>query len=159
MQYGLEPFPRFQDSCGIIPNKPTAWVVSFSIRQGLNCLHVASTPALTLWLLCSNCTLHWTTMFLGLFSKTDTTILQQRSLLHSSPSTEFSGRMPKFLRSLAEYIATLAFLCCHYMFDSYITSLTLSLNTIYVSFHSHFFFFGALNSNYFGCIKIYFRPI
>ena len=80
-------------------------------------------------------------MFLGLFSKTDTTILQQRSLLHSSPSTEFSGRMPKFLRSLAEYLATLTFLCCHYMFDSYITSLTLSLNTIYVSFHSHFFFF------------------
>ena len=79
-------------------------------------------------------------MFLGLFSKTDTTILQQRSLLDSSPSTEFSGRMPKFLRYLAEYLATLTFLCCHYMFDSYITSLTFCLNTIYVYFHSTFLF-------------------
>ena len=39
-------------------------------------------------------------------------------------SAEFSSRMCKLLRSLA------------YMFDSYITCLTLSLNTVYVYFHS-----------------------
>ena len=40
--------------------------------------------------------------------------------------------MCKFLRSLAEYLAALAFLCCHYIFDSYITCLTLSFNTVCV---------------------------
>ena len=40
--------------------------------------------------------------------------------------------MCKFLRSLAEYLAALAFLCCHYIFDSYFTSLILSFNTVYV---------------------------
>ena len=45
--------------------------------------------------------------------------------------------MCKFLRFLAEYLTALAFLCCHYIFDSYITCLTLSFNTVYVYFHSH----------------------
>ena len=45
------------------------------------------------------------------------------------PSARFSVEMHKFLRFLAEYLAALAFLCCHNMFDSYITCLTLSLCT------------------------------
>ena len=53
------------------------------------------------------------------------------------PSAEFSGKMHRTLRSLAEYLATLAFLCCHYIFDSYDTYLTLSFNIVYVCFHSH----------------------
>ena len=47
------------------------------------------------------------------------------------PSAEFSGKMHKFLRSLAEYLAALTLLCCHYIFDSYITSLTLSFYYLY----------------------------
>ena len=48
--------------------------------------------------------------------------------------------MHKFLRSLAEYPATMVFLCCHYLFDLYITCLTFSFNTAYVYFHSYYFF-------------------
>ena len=36
----------------------------------------------------------------------------QRFLLDPRPITEFSGKMGKFLRYLAEYLAVLAFLCC-----------------------------------------------
>ena len=55
----------------------------------------------------------------------------------SRSSTEFSGNMRKYLRSLTECLVVLAFLCCHYIFDSYITCLTLSFNIVYVYFHSH----------------------
>ena len=48
------------------------------------------------------------------------------------PSTEFSSKMHKSLRSLAEYLVDLTYLCCHYMFESYITCLTLSFNTVHV---------------------------
>ena len=41
---------------------------------------------------------------------------------------EFSDKMHKFLRSQAEYLVALAFLCCHYIFGSYVTCLTLSSN-------------------------------
>ena len=58
---GLAPFPGCQGSCGIVPNGPTGSVVFFNIRQGLKCWHVASTPTLTMWLLCSNCAFPWTT--------------------------------------------------------------------------------------------------
>ena len=53
------------------------------------------------------------------------------------PSAEFSVKIHKFLRSLVEYLAALTFSCCHYIFGSYITCLTLSFNTLYVCFHSH----------------------
>ena len=139
MQYVLAPFPGFQGYCGIVPNGPAGLVVSFNIRQGLKCKHVASTPTLTMWLLCSNCILPWTTKCLGVFSKTDTTLRQQHSLLDLRPSAEFSSKMRKFLRSLAEYLNGfgLLMLCCYYIFDSYIPCLTLSFNTVYVYFHSH----------------------
>ena len=39
----------------------------------------------------------------------------------------------RFLRFLADFFSALAFLCCHYTFDSYVTCLTLSLN-IYINF-------------------------
>ena len=55
-------------------------------------------------------------------------------------SAEFSSKMHKFLRSLADFLSALASLCCHYIFDLYFTCLTLSFNTVYVYFHSHYFF-------------------
>ena len=60
---GLASFPGCQDSCGIIPNGPAGPVPSFNIRQGLKCYHVALTPTLTMWLLCSNCTFPRTTKY------------------------------------------------------------------------------------------------
>ena len=133
---GLAPFPGCQGSFGIVPNGPAGSVVSFNIRQGLKCKYVDSTPTLTMWLLWSNCALLTTPKFLGVFPKTDTTQRKQRSLLDRRPSTEFSGKLRKFLRSLAEYLAALAFLCFHYVFDLYITCLTLSFNTVYMYLHS-----------------------
>ena len=65
-------FPECQGSCSIVPNGHTSLVVSFNIHQGLKCKDVASTPTLTMWLLCSNCALPWTTKFLGVFSKANT---------------------------------------------------------------------------------------
>ena len=136
-QSGLAPFPGCQGSCGIVLNGPAGSVVSLNIHQGLNCKHVALTSTLTMWLICSNCTLPWTTEILDVFSKTVTTY-QQHPLLDLRSSAEFSGKMHKFLRPLVEYLAALPFLCCHYIFDSYITCcLTLSFNTVYVYFHSH----------------------
>ena len=85
----------------------------------------------------SNCTLTWITKFLVAFSKVDTTQLQQCYLLNSKSSAQFSSKVRKFLRSLTEYLAVLAFLYCHYIFDSYIICLTLSFNTLSVHFHSH----------------------
>ena len=63
----------------------------------------------------------------------------------------------RFLRSLANFLLALAFLCCHYIFDS-VTCLTLSFDTIYVYFHSYVF--GAyivLNKPYFSRIQIDFK--
>ena len=57
-----------------------------------------------------------------------------------APSAKFSGTMLKFLRSLTDFLLALAFLCCHYIFDSYVTCLTLSFSTVYVYFHSYYFF-------------------
>ena len=63
------------------------------------------------------------------------------------PLAEFSGKIRKFLRSLAEYLAALAFLCCHYI-DSYITCLIVSfylstekarlLSTAFINSESHY---------------------
>ena len=126
MRFGLAPFPGCQGSCAIVPNGPTGSVASFNIRLGLKCKHVASTLILNMWLLCSNCALPWTNKFLDVFSKTDIAYQQQRSLLHPRASAEFSEKMRKFLRSLAEYLTALAFLCCHYIFDSHMACLTLT---------------------------------
>ena len=41
-----------------------------------------------------------------------------------SPGPKFSGKMCKFLRSLADFLSALAFLYCHYIFESYVTCLT-----------------------------------
>ena len=64
---------------------------------------------------------------MGVFSETDAWS-QQRCLLDTRFSAEFSDKMHKFLKSQAEYLVALAFLCCHYIFGSYVTCLTLSSN-------------------------------
>ena len=148
---GLAHIPWCQGSFRIVTNGPAGSVVSFIIRQALKCKHLASTQTLTMWLPCFNCALLRTTKFLGVFRNlfsififyflpTFSTQRKQRSLLDPRPSAEFSGKMRKFLRFLAEYLAASAFLCFHYIFDSYITCLTLSFNTVYMYFHSHFLF-------------------
>ena len=53
---------------------------------------------------------------------------QQRSPLDLRPCAEFSGKMYKFLRSLADFPLALVFFC-YFIFDSYITCLTLSFHT------------------------------
>ena len=68
-------------------------------------------------------------------------VCSKRQILHNCSSalswtSALSSKMHKFLKFLAEYLAVLVFLCCHYMFDSYITCLTLSFNTAYVYIHS-----------------------
>ena len=159
-QHSLVPFEGCQGSCGIVPNGPASLVVSFNICQGLKCKHVASTPTLTMRLLQSNYTLHWTTKFLGVFSKTDTNQCQQRYILDPRSSAEFSNKMCKCFRSLAEDLVALAFLCCHYIFDSYIICLTLNFNTVMsTSIHISFSVFKVLNSNYCCHIQIYFKKI
>ena len=66
----------------------------------------------------------------------DRYITKQHSLLGPRPSAEFSGKMHKFLISLADFLSALTFLCCHYIFD-YICC-HYSFNTaVYVYFHSH----------------------
>ena len=112
IQSGLAPFPGSQGSSGIVPNRPASLDISFNICQRLKCKHVALIPTLTMWLLWSNCTLPLIPKFLGVFSKTDTTLLHQHFLLDLRPSAEFSCKMHKLLRSLAEYLVALAFLCC-----------------------------------------------
>ena len=70
----------------------------------------------------------------------------------------FSGKLCKFLRTLAGYLVALAFLCCHYIVDSHIAWL-LAL-TLYMCTSIHIdFFYIILNSNYFGHINIYFKPM
>ena len=127
-------------------SKWACWFICFNIRQGLKCKHEALAPTLTMWLLCSKCTLPWTTKCLGAFS------------YYPRPFAQFSWKMHKFSRSLAEYLAALTFLCDNYIIGSYITWLTVSLNmctSIYISF----FVFIVFNSNYFDCIQIYFKPV
>ena len=64
----------------------------------------------------------------------------------------------RFLRSLADFLSALAFLCCHYIFDSYVTCLTLSFNTVMCSFiHINFWCIIVLNIPYFGRIQIDFK--
>ena len=61
----------------------------------------------------------------------------------------------RFLRSLADFLLALTFLCCCCIFDSYVTYLTLSFNTICLL--PFILIFGAyivLNSPYFGHIQI-----
>ena len=66
----------------------------------------------------------------------DKYITKQRSLLDLRPFAEFSGKMRKFLISLADFLSTLAFLCYHDIFDY--TCCHYSFNTVvYVYFHSH----------------------
>ena len=50
----LAPFRRCQGSCAMVSNGPNSSFISFNIRQGLKCWHVASKPTLTMWLLCSH---------------------------------------------------------------------------------------------------------
>ena len=53
------------------------------------------------------------------------------------PSIEYSGKMHKFLRYLADLFLAVPFLCWHYIFDSYFTCSTIKINTgVYVYFHS-----------------------
>ena len=64
----------------------------------------------------------------------------------------------RFLISLAYFPLALAFLCCHYLFDSYVTCLTLSFNTICVlSFILIFGEYIVLSIPYFSCIQIDFK--
>ena len=147
---GLAPFPRCQGSCGIVPNGPAGLVISFNKHHSLQCKRVASTPTLTKWLLSSNCTLPWTikSSWSNFYGEDATTFwVYFHKQIHNPsstlswpprPSAEFSSKMRKFLRSQAEYLAALAFLCCH-MFDSSATSLTLSFNTAFMYFYSHYF--------------------
>ena len=93
---GLALFPGYQGSCGIVRNGAAGLILSFKIRQRLKCWHVASTPTLTMWLLCSNCVLPWTTEILGVFSKTNTAQLQQRSLMDPRPSGNFLAKCINF---------------------------------------------------------------
>ena len=65
----------------------------------------------------------------------------------------------RFLRLLADFLSALAFLWCHYIFDSYVTCLTLSFiyYTHYICVIPFILIFGAsivLNSPYFGRIQI-----
>ena len=62
---------------------------------------------------------------------------KQHFLPDKRSSGDFSSKMCKFLRSLADLLSALAFLCWHYTFNSYVTFLTLSFNTVYEHFHSH----------------------
>ena len=53
------------------------------------------------------------------------------------PYDEFPSKMCKILRFLANFLSALALLCCHYIFDSYVTCLALSFNNVDVYFYSH----------------------
>ena len=46
----------------------------------------------------------------------------------------------KFLWSLADSLSALVFLCCHYIFGSYVTCLSLSFNSVFLQLHSNYFF-------------------
>ena len=70
---------------------------------------------------------------------------QQCSLLDPRPSAEFSSKVFTFSRSLAGFLLVLAFLLCYFIFDSYVTCLTLSFHNVYMYFHSHYFFVRLLS--------------
>ena len=138
-QSGVAPFSGCHGSCGIVPNGPASLVISFSIHQGLECKPVASTPTLIMW-----CDYYALTA--PFFEPISFWVYSQRQILRNAnsdlswtqgPLLKISGKILKFLRSLAEYLVALTFLCCHYILDSYITCLTLSFNTVHVYFHLH----------------------
>ena len=66
----------------------------------------------------------------------DRYITKQSSLLSLRPSAEFSGKMHKFLISLADFLLTLDLLCCHYIFHYICCNYSFSI-AVYVYFHSH----------------------
>ena len=103
--------------------------------SGIEVLACSIDTTLTMWLLCSNCTLPWTTKFFGCIPKDIYYVTPQRSLRDPRPSAEFFNKMLKFLRFLAEYLVALAFSYWHYMFELHITCLTLSFNTVHIYFH------------------------
>ena len=127
-QSGLAPFPGCQGSCGILPNGLADSVVFFNIRQGLKYYKPQHRP--------EPCDLSYVLIapFLEPQSKVvstfrgnlwqlfgciliDRSVTKQHSLLGPRPSAEFSGKMCKFLISLADFLLTLAFLYCHDIFD------------------------------------------
>ena len=64
----------------------------------------------------------------------------------------------RFLLFLAHFLSALAFLCCYYIFDSYVTCLTLGFNTVcFISFILTFGAYIALNIPCFSCIQIDFK--
>ena len=119
----LTTFPECQGSFGIVLHGPVGLVICYNIRQELKCKHIALT--LTMWLLSSNCALPWTTNFFDVFSKTYNMKREQRSPGPKALRSIFS-KIYKFWRSL------FGLFLFHYIFDLYITCLTLSFNTIYV---------------------------
>ena len=80
--------------------------------------------------------------------------------LGPKPYDEFPSKMCKILQFLANFLSSLVLLCCHSIFDSYVTYLNLSFNNVDVYFYSHqFFVFIVLNTNYFVEFKFYCKPI
>ena len=66
----------------------------------------------------------------------------------------------RFLRSLADFLSALAFLCFQYIFESYVTCLNIRFKSICVL--PFILISGAyivLNSPYFGRIQIDFKDI
>ena len=107
-----------------------AW--SFSIYRLQICDYYASTALFLQPLIKVSAIFRWKIdfkiSFSSVFSKIDTSP-QQRSILDLRPTAKFSGKIRKFLRPRAEYLAALVLLCCHYK-DTYITCLTVSFNTV-----------------------------
>ena len=118
---GLAPLPGCQGSCGILPNGLVVLVVFFNIRQGLKYYKPEHRPEL--------CDLSYVLIapFLEPQSKVVSTfrgklrqlfgcilihrsVTKQHSLLSPRPSAKFSGKMRKFLISLADFLLTLTFL-------------------------------------------------
>ena len=83
----LATFPGCQGFCGIVQIGHDSYIVSFNIRQGLKCQHVALTVNLTMWLLCSNCVLPWVaTTFRGKMWQRFGCILISRYVTPAAPS-------------------------------------------------------------------------
>ena len=57
--------------------------------------------------------------------------------LGPKPYDEFPSKMCKILQFLANFLSSLVLLCCHSIFDSYVTYLNLSFNNVDVYFYSH----------------------
>ena len=61
------------------------------------------------------------------------------------PSAEISGKMHKCLRSLAGFLLVLAFLYCHYIFESFVPAWLLVLTLyIFTSIRINFLFIYSL---------------